>query len=619
VCGSGKSQESRRPRPRVRWVASRELARAFPGRVGLLVGLIALTGVVPAVFALLVARLVTLLPAAVGSGFDSPAGRHLVITLAFMGGVLLVDEVVSSARTLVQADLYRRYEEYLLARVMTATLGASRLELFEDPAYAGKVARTAMLAESEPGDLVDGMAAKWTAQVQGLAGAILVGTVWPIAALVLAAAWILVGRRLQADYQRLDPSGSVAHHRARYFWNLGLMPAWAKEVRIFGLVGWIADQCSRQWELVMGELAVARRIDKRTRTGLLILVVAANTVIVLWAVHAAIDGTLGVGAVTVLVQGMFGVVLLADQTGDLLIGWGASHVPQVMDVERAAAALESNTKGTMAADGLPHHDITVERLSFAYPGRDSPVYDGLNLRIEAGHSLAIVGLNGAGKTTLAKLIAGLELPDQGRITIDGIDLADLDVTSWRRSVAAIFQDFVHYDLPARDNIAFGAVESLRDDTVDERVMGVARRAGADGIITGLPDGLATPLSPRYAGGVDLSGGQWQRIALARALAAVEAGARVLILDEPTAHLDVRAEADIYDRFLDLTRGLTTIVISHRFSTVRRADRIVVVDDGRIVEDGDHAELVAAGGEYARLFTKQAMRYDVGSEDRSVND
>lgn len=284
MCGSGKSQESRRPRPRVRWVASRALARAFPGRVGLLVALIALTGVVPAVFALLVARLVTLLPAAVGSGFDSPAGRHLVITLALMGGVLLVDEVVSSARTLVQADLYRRYEQYLLARVMTATLGASRLELFEDPAYAGKVARTAMLAESEPGDLVDGMSDKWTAQVQGLAGAILVGTVWPIAAVVLAAIWILVGRRLQADYQRLDPSGSAAHHRARYFWNLGLMPAWAKEVRIFGLVGWIADQCSRQWELVTGELAVARRIDNRTRTGLLILVIAANTVIVLWTV-----------------------------------------------------------------------------------------------------------------------------------------------------------------------------------------------------------------------------------------------------------------------------------------------------------------------------------------------
>lgn len=536
-----------------------------------------------------------------------------------MGGVLVVDELVSSTRTLVQADLYRHYEEYLLARVMTATLGASRLELFEDPALAGRVQRTAMLAEAEPGDLVDGMAAKWTAQVQGVAGAVLVGTVWPVAALVLAAVWILVGRRLQADFQRLDTSGSTAHHRARYFWNLGLMPTWAKEVRIFGLVGWIADHCSRQWELVMGELAMARRIDERTRTVLLVVVVVANVVVVLWAARAAIDGSLGVGAVTVLVQGMFAVVLLADQTGDLLIGWGASHVPQVIAVEHAAAALDEGSQGTVTADGLPRRDITIERLTFSYPGRDVPVYDGLDLRIEAGRSLAVVGLNGAGKTTLAKLIAGLERPDQGQIRVDGIDLADLDVMSWRRSVAAIFQDFVHYDLPARDNIEFGAVESLHDDTIDERLMAVATRAGVEGILAGLPSGLATPLSPRFAGGVDLSGGQWQRIALARALAAVEAGARVLILDEPTAQLDVRAEADIYDRFLDLTRGLTTIVISHRFSTVRRADRIVVVDGGQIVEDGTHTQLVAADGEYARLFAKQAMRFDLTSESGSDND
>jgi ATP-binding cassette, subfamily B, bacterial len=304
-----------------------------------------------------------------------------------------------------------------------------------------------------------------------------------------------------------------------------------------------------------------------------------------------------------------------------LIGWGASHIPNVVAVEDAAAALrrgeetptptsQSQTRphGTIPATGLPRDEIRVEGLRFAYPGGGAAVYDGLDLRIEAGQSLAIVGLNGAGKTTLAKLIAGLELPQAGRISVDGIDLPMLDQDSWRRSVAAIFQDFVHYDLPARDNIGFGAVEALHDADADERAAEAARRAGAAEILARLPEGLATPLSPGFAGGVDLSGGQWQRIALARAMTAVRAGAKLLILDEPTAHLDVRAEADIYDRFLDLTQGLTTIVISHRFSTVRHADRIVVIAGGRISEDGSHDELVAAGGEYARLFDTQAMRY-----------
>ncbi|MEZ4836865.1 MAG: ATP-binding cassette domain-containing protein [Caldilineaceae bacterium] len=215
---------------------------------------------------------------------------------------------------------------------------------------------------------------------------------------------------------------------------------------------------------------------------------------------------------------------------------------------------------------------------------------------------------------MIKLLAGLELPQSGRITVDGIDLAKFDQNSWRKAVAAIFQDFVRYELSARDNIGFGAVERLQHEANDERLTAIAARAGAATSLSALPAQLDTILSRRFAGGADLSGGQWQRIALARALAAVEDGAKVLILDEPTAHLDVRAEAELYDRFLELTHGLTTIVISHRFSTVRRADRIVVLEDGRITEDGSHDELVATGGQYAQLFQLQAMRY--GSDDHT---
>jgi ATP-binding cassette subfamily B protein len=264
------------------------------------------------------------------------------------------------------------------------------------------------------------------------------------------------------------------------------------------------------------------------------------------------------------------------------------------------------------------------------------VFTGLNLTIHAGQSLAIVGENGAGKTTLVKLLARLYDPSilsgsahppglpssahpsgspgsarpPGRITVDGIDLRELDARSWQRRIAAIFQDFVQYQLPAYDNIALGAVERFADLS---GVEDAARRAGALDVVAQLPRGWETVLSRQYTGGADLSGGQWQRIALARALNAASAGAGVLILDEPTAHLDVRAEAAFYDRFLDLTRGLTTLLISHRFSTVRRADRIVVLDQGQVVESGSHAELLRLGGRYAQMFTLQASRF-VDEED-----
>ncbi len=596
------------PRPGVRWIATKALARAFPGLTALLIGLIAVTGALPAAFALLVARLVTGVPSAVSDGLDSRPGQQLLGILAGLAATLLAIELVTAARRFVQTELYRRYEEYLLARVMAATLTAPGLELFEDPALAGRLERTAALARNEPGDLVDGLGTKWAAQVQGVAAVALVATVSPLAAIILAAVWIGVGRRVRSDHQLHQLQASPSHQRANYLKNLAILPAWAKEIRIFGLVGWLAERFTDLSKQTQAELREARSVDRRTTIGLLITVIVCNVAVLSWAAWAAIHGHLGIGALTVLVQGMFGAMMLADQEGDLLIGYGAGRIPDVVSVEDGVASLQTRPVGTTVAAGLPRHEIRIEDLRFTYPGRETAVYDGLDLRIEAGRSLAIVGLNGAGKTTLAKIITGLDQPQAGRICIDGVDLADLDPESWRRNVAAIFQDFVHYDLPARDNIGFGAIETLHDADADRRMTEAARRAGAEEILTDLPAGLATPLSPGFAGGVDLSGGQWQRIALARAMAAVQAGARVLILDEPTAHLDVRAEADLYDRFLDLTRGLTTIVISHRFSTVRHADRIVVLDAGRISEDGNHDQLVAAGGEYARLFGKQAMRY-----------
>jgi ATP-binding cassette, subfamily B, bacterial len=591
-------------------VALRTLVRAFPASVTFLLTLAVLLGALPAAFAVLVGRLVETLPAAVEGGFGSAAGDRVVTTLVWVTAVLAAREVVDAVYDVARWDFYRRYEEYLLSRVMRATLAAPRLELFEDREQAALADRAVRIAAFEPGDLVDGWTQKWRVQAPGWAAVVLVATVWPAAAAVVAAVWLLISRRLQADLHRSDlhTSFGEARRHADYYRRMGERNEWAKEIRVFGLVDWLMDRFGRHWAVILDAMWKARRVDRRTMTVLLLVLAAVNAGALLLAARSAANGTLGVAALSVLVQGLLGMAALADQDADNLIVYGSPHIPTVRQLEQAVAAQSALPAGTLSAAGRPAHELRFHGVRFAYPGAEKPVFDGLDLAIEAGTSLGIVGVNGAGKTTLIKLLTGLEAPQAGWITVDSIDLADLDPDSWRRRVAAIFQDFVRYELSARDNIGFGAIDALHDEDVDGRIATVARRIGAVDALSGLPNGLDTPLSRRFPGGVDLSGGQWQRIALARAMTAVQAGAHVLVLDEPTAQLDVRAEADIYNRFLDLTRGLTTIVISHRFSTVRRADRIVVLDAGHVSEDGSHDELVAAGGTYARLFAKQARRY-----------
>jgi ATP-binding cassette subfamily B protein len=242
---------------------------------------------------------------------------------------------------------------------------------------------------------------------------------------------------------------------------------------------------------------------------------------------------------------------------------------------------------------------------FTYPGRRVPTFDGLTLEIEPGTSVAVVGANGAGKSTLIKLLCGLHRPDAGVVRVDGGDPGEDD--GLRRRVAVIFQEFVRYHLTLRENVAMAMLADHRADDVAAVVPRALHDATGDQVLARVGD-WDRVLSAEYAGGTDLSGGQWQRVALARALAAIDAGAGVLVLDEPTAALDVRAEAELFDNFLTVTRGLTTILVSHRLSSVRHADRIVVLDGGRLVEDGTHDELVAAGNGYARMFALQAERF-----------
>lgn len=244
--------------------------------------------------------------------------------------------------------------------------------------------------------------------------------------------------------------------------------------------------------------------------------------------------------------------------------------------------------------------LQIESLSAGY-GELLALHDA-TMEVRKAEIVALVGSNGAGKTTLAKLLCRLYDPQSGAIEVDGVDLRELSLESWRARIAAVFQDFIRFELPLRDNVAPSGAS-------DEAVLRSLQAAEAVGLA-----GLDTVLARGYRGGTDLSGGQWQRVALARALCAVHTGAGLVVLDEPTAQLDVRGEAAIFNRILAATRRCTTILISHRFSTVRHADRICVLEHGRLVELGSHDELMARGGRYRTMFELQAQRFAAGTDE-----
>jgi ATP-binding cassette, subfamily B, bacterial len=584
------------------------LFRAFPGEASALALLAALTGALPAAFAALVGRLIGQVPAAARATASPQPVRHLAGTLIAMAIVLVALELAAGAQEMVSTDLYRRFDGYLLGRVMASAMRREDLQLADDPDLAALVDRALRAARYGPGELVSGLSSQWTARAQGLAAAVLVGYYWPPAAIALTLLWLAVARALQTSYYEASPFWSDPLRRAAYLQDIGLRPHWAKEVRIFGLVGWLAQEYSREWTEVMTWLWRARRPGRIRMAVLSALLLAAHLIVLVLLARSASSGALHAATLAIIVQGLFGMAMIASQNGDAWIENGAVPIPDVLALEHAA---QPGRTGGASAAGLPRESIAFSGVSFSYTAGNGAVLAGLDLSIRAGTSLAVVGLNGAGKTTLVKLLAGLCDPTAGSVTVDGMPLTELDRISWWRQLAVVFQDFVRYELPLRDNIGFGSVERAPDE---DTISGAAAEAGAAELVAALPAGPATTLSPRFEGGVDLSGGQWQRVALARALFAVRGGARVLVLDEPSAHLDVRAEAEMYDRFIELTRGLTTIVISHRFSTVRQADRIIVLEHGRITEDGSHEQLLAAGGRYARLFRLQASSYQGGADD-----
>ncbi|MDQ3896355.1 MAG: ABC transporter ATP-binding protein/permease [Actinomycetota bacterium] len=546
-------------------------------------------------------RVVGSVPEVVTAGFDSPPGRRLVAALVAMAAVYAVSLVIDSLRWRSSDLLGHRFRADQGRRIMAAFLGRAGVGHADDP----EVQDAAAAADNNwLRSLPEGLMNVVGNRINGYGGALLVAVYDPLGAAALAAAWMVGGRwkwRRAVEDAKANLGQVRALRRSAATADLATSAQAAKEIRLFGLGDWLGARFAREWHTAMADIWRLRRGGFGEGAGVFALIFAAHVFVVARIAGEATAGRLGVGAVAVVLQ----AVIATRGIGGVPYGfhevqYGLTAIPAITRLEAMLAAIP-DLAGTAPAPVL-RGALRVEGVRYRYPRTDYDVLAGVDFEISAGTSVAIVGDNGAGKSTLVHLLGRLRDPTEGRITVDGTDLATVTPTAWQQSVAAVSQRALRLPLPARLNLTGGR------QVADERLDAAVVDAKADGIVDALPARWDTPLSREFTGGADLSGGEWQRLALARALVALDAGAQVLVLDEPTAHLDVRAEADLYDHFLRLTRGRTTVLVSHRFSTVRRADRIVVLDKGRVVEQGSHDELVAAGGRYAAMFALQASRF-----------
>jgi ATP-binding cassette subfamily B protein len=580
-------------RPRPHWTFFSALPRADSALAIAWWAVLVLRGLLPALFAIAMGVLVSAVQ----------HGNALVVPLTIVGVVFVLLHVLSPLHQTIGANLGSRTAAWLYDQLATTCVTPPGIGHLETPSLTSDLtmARDFDLGITGPplaismGFIASGL----TEMVGGFASAaVLVAYHWwaPIVIVVawLATHWLLRESAIWKD--RDTPEVRSAQRHADYAYRLAVDAPSAKELRLFGLAQWVVDRFASQRRLVLDLQWQATRLRERSVLLSLIIVLAANTIVFLMIAADAGAGRLDLARTVTFVSAAAGASMIAFGGLSWALDGAAAPVAAVARLREPMARAGALSRVGSRSPTLAR-EIRFRGLGFAYPGVERPVLDQFDLTIPIGSSLAIVGQNGAGKTTLAKLLCRLYDPQSGSIEIDGVDLRELDIDSWRARLAAVFQDFIRYELPLRDNVA---PHGAPDETIREAL----RAAGASDLAS-----LDTVLSKSYAGGTDLSGGQWQRVALARALCAVKLGAGLVLLDEPTAQLDVRGEAEIFASLLAATRNVTTILISHRFSTVRQVDRICVLEHGRVIELGSHDELMAAGGRYRTMFDLQASRFD----------
>jgi ATP-binding cassette, subfamily B, bacterial len=552
-------------------------------------------------------RLVGDIPAAAAhGGLGSPAGHHMLVMLGLTGCAYAAALVLGPLSSGLSSAVKWRVVYRTQGRLIDAVNGPIGIAHLEDSEVLNDLALAqGQLVNQRTADAPMTLASVISNRAGGLMACIVLASFRWWIGLGMAVMWMLMRRpqlTLLREQGRLFSGASETLRRAWYLHRLASNQVVAKESRVFGLGSWLVERYRSTWLLGMSEPWAAFNRQNRNVALLTLPVFGTFTAACGYLAYAGFHHEVSLGTLAVMLPMLAASSQLGELTwDDVALSWQMTGLPRIAGLERALAAGSPELRGSASAAALPTREVRFEHVSFGYPGAAKQVFDDLELTIPAGKSTALVGINGAGKTTLVKLLARLQDPTGGRILVDGRELSTLDARRWQRQVAVVFQDFARYPLPLRENIGWGAPEHIDDS---DGLMAAASRAGST--LELAPDVV---LSRSYAGGVDLSGGQWQRVALARALFAVRHGARILVLDEPTAWLDARGEADFFERFLEITEGTTSLIISHRFSTVRQVDNICVLADGRVSEHGDHASLLAAGGLYAELFRLQAARYE----------
>jgi ATP-binding cassette, subfamily B, bacterial len=519
------------------------------------------------------------------------------LTVASLGLGAAVTQVQRLLGALVQRDTERR--------VLDVTTTVS-LDAFETPEFVAALTLVETNTLAKPVEVVRSLVALVSGLVAAAGLGVVLVAVEPLLLPLLALAGVAVhavnSRAAHREFAAAEEQAGAVRERF-YLADVLTQRGTAKEVRAFEL----ADVVRGRWEArYAGYLDVLRGLVRvRTRlavTGAVLLgVLLVGTVgFLVWRVQAGAVPLAQAGAALVAMR------LLASRLQEFAAG--ASELLEARLFLRDLAAFlamappRSARPAAVPAGTGAFGRLTVDRVSYTYPGSSEPALRGVSLDIGRGEVVALVGENGSGKTTLAKLLAGLHDAGSGTVAWDGVPLAELEPGRVRDQTAVIFQDFARFELTAEENIAVGRATVATDPSA---LRDAARRAGADGFLSGLPEGYATVLSKAVPGGVDLSVGQWQRVALARA---VYRDAAFVVLDEPTSALDPRAEHALLGQMREVLDGRTVLLISHRLAGVRDADRIYVLDRGEIVESGDHDQLMALGGRYAQLFTMQASAY-----------
>ncbi|CAL9610566.1 Putative multidrug export ATP-binding_permease protein [Nocardiopsis dassonvillei] len=551
---------------------------------------------------------------------DIPAGRLAAVAVG-LAACGVVATLAPHASHYLTMEVERRVALTSQDRLFAAAERLTGLARFEDPAFLDRLRLAQQSGGRTPGVVVNSVftIAGGAVTILGFLGSLLVVSPWMASAVLLAAIPALVvelrlSRSRAAMMWRIGP----VERREIFFRGLLSDVRAAKELRLFGTAGFLRDRMARERRTANAE---HRRMDRRVlgaqgALGALSAVIAGAGLV--WAVTAAADGRVSVGDVSLFVAAVAGV---QTAVGGLIRDFTMAH-HELLLFGHYLAVVDGGPDLPVPAAPRPvpalRRGIEFRDVWFRYSPDHPWVLRGVGLTVEHGRSVGLIGGNGAGKSTLVKLLCRMYDPERGAILWDGVDLRDLDPAALRARIGAVFQDFMEYDLSAGENIGLGDVGVLESGD-PAPIRAAAERAGAHGTVAALPRGYDTLLSRLFFDGaesdgetgVPLSGGQWQRLALARAY--LRGHRDLLILDEPSSGLDAEAEHAVHTGLREHRRGRTSLLVSHRLGSVRDADRLVVLEGGRVAESGTHAELVAAGGVYARMFGLQARGYREGAD------